>query len=178
MIRVVPHINTSRLTLRAMRMEDFDRFAEIWAQPEVVKHISGKPRSRGQSWTAFLRNAGQWQVTGFGQWAIEARASGQMIGQTGFFNRGRDLGPDFDDYPEAGWVLAAEAQGAGLGVEAAQAVHDWYDRVIPGPLVALIDPRNLTSMKMASVLGYSELREAVYEGDPVQLLRRDKAPQQ
>ena len=36
MSRHVPTINTARITLRAMRPEDFDRFAEIWAMPEVV----------------------------------------------------------------------------------------------------------------------------------------------
>jgi RimJ/RimL family protein N-acetyltransferase len=177
MIRAVPMINTSRLTLRSLRTEDFERFAEIWEQPEVVKYITGKPRSRGQSWTAFLRNAGQWQITGFGNWAIDERASNRLIGQVGFFHGGRDLGPDFDKFPEAGWVLAPEAQSRGLGTEAVRAVHDWYDRVIPGPLVAIIHPKNTVSIKMATRLGYSELRDAKYEGKQVLLFRRDKAPQ-
>ena len=177
MIRAVPLINTSRLTLRPLRMEDFARFADIWADPDVARHVFGQPRSRGQSWRAFVRIAGQWQLTGFGQWAIEDRASGKMIGQPGFFNGGRDLGADFDPFPETGWVLASEAQGKGLGGEATTAVHDWYDRVIPGPLVCMVTPENETSLKLAGALGYSDLRMAEFDGTPVQLMRRDKAPQ-
>ena len=75
MIRSVPTINTSRLALRAMRAEDFDRYAEIWAMPEVVRNITGEPRDRRRAWEAFLRNAGHWQITGFGQWAVIEQSS-------------------------------------------------------------------------------------------------------
>jgi RimJ/RimL family protein N-acetyltransferase len=66
-----------------MRPEDFDRFAEIWANPQVVRQI-GPPKSRAEAWEAFLRNAGHWQMTRFGQWAINDQASRKMVGQTGF----------------------------------------------------------------------------------------------
>lgn len=177
MSRAVPLINTARLTLRAIRTEDFERYAEIWAEPKISKYILGKPRGKGHSWRSFLRIAGQWQLTGFGQWAIDDRATGRMIGQVGFFNGGRDLGADFDPCPEAGWVIAPEAQKAGLASEAAKAVHDWYDRVIPGPLVAMVFPKNAASLKMLKALGYAQMRDAKFEGSTVHLLRRDKAPQ-
>lgn len=175
-MRTIPNINTARLTLRAMRPEDFGRFAEIWSEPEVVRHIGSAPRSRGQSWDAFLRNAGHWQMAGFGQWAIVEQNSRQMIGQTGFFFAARGLGEDFNSHPEAGWVLAPEAQGAGYGLEAAQAAHDWFDRIMPGPLVAMIDPANTVSLRLAVHLGYEEFREAESDGGTIVLLRRHGPP--
>lgn len=175
MSRPIPKINTSRLTLSGMRPEDFDRFAEIWANPEVVRHI-GPPKSRAEAWEAFLRNAGHWQMTGFGQWAINDHASRQMVGQTGFFFAARGVGRDFDACPEAGWVLAPEAQGKGLGIEATKAAHDWHDRVIPGPLVAMVTEDNLASREVADRLGYGLLRRAEIGGDAVLLLRRDGPP--
>ena len=176
MNRSVPIINTARVSLRPMRPEDFDRFAEIWADPEVVSEIRGGVRSRADSWDAFLRNAGHWQMTGFGQWAIwEARAR-RMVGQTGFFFANRHLGEDFDNYPEAGWVLAPEARGQGLAREAARAAHDWFDRVIPGRLSALITKANLRSIAVAQDLGYELLREAEMDGVPVSRMRRNGPP--
>lgn len=175
MNRPIPNINTARLTLSAMRPEDFDRFAEIWANPQVVRHI-GQPKSRAEAWEAFLRNAGHWQMTGFGQWAINDHVSRQMVGQTGFFFAARGLGDDFDACPEAGWVLAPEAHGKGLGAEATRAAHDWYDRVIPGPLVAIVTEANLASRSVAEGLGYTLLRRAEMGGDTVLLLRRDGPP--
>ncbi len=177
MNRNVPTINTARITLRAMRPQDFDRFAEIWAMPEVVKYTGGQPRSRDICWNNFLRNAGHWQMTGFGQWAIEEHVSGRMVGQAGFFYGARGLGTDFDNVPEAGWVLTPDVHGQGLGREAAQAAHDWFDRVVTGPLVCMIDPEHAVSLHLAETLGYVPLRDAKDAAGPVRLLIRKSPPQ-
>lgn len=177
MNRAIPVINTARLSLRAMRPEDFDRYAEIWAAPGVVRHIGGPPWSRTRAWDSFLRNAGHWQMMGFGQWAVTEQASRRMIGQVGFFYACRGLEGAPDTIPEAGWVLAEEAQGRGYGAEAAQAVHDWFDRVIPGPLVCLVAQTNPRSRSIAERLGYGAVQEVQIEGDRAILMRRDRPPQ-
>ncbi|MEP6067187.1 MAG: GNAT family N-acetyltransferase [Paracoccaceae bacterium] len=174
-MRAIPTINTSNLTLRAMRPEDFERYADIWADPTVVRYICGKPRSREESWRAFLTNAGHWQMTGFGQWGIEAHRTNRMVGQVGFFFAKRALGHDFDAWPEAGWVLSEDAQGKGFGREAAIAAHDWFDRVVTGPLVCLLEPAHVRSLQLAHHLGYKPLRRAEIQGETVQLMVR-KAP--
>ena len=176
MSRTIPIINTSHVSLRPMRPEDFDRFAQIWSDPEVTAEITG-PRSRAESWDAFLRNAGHWQMTGFGQWAIWEARSRHMVGQTGFFFSNRNLGDDFDAFPEAGWVLAREAQGQGLARDATQAAHDWFDRVVHGPLVAVITETHERSLSLAETLGYRALRSAEMNGVPVVLLKRVGPPQ-
>jgi len=96
MSRTIPTINTARLTLRAMRAEDFERYAEIWAMPDVADRILDRPRAKAQSWDAFLRNAGHWQITGFGQWAVQLHRQREMLGQTGFVFGSRNFGEDFE----------------------------------------------------------------------------------
>jgi RimJ/RimL family protein N-acetyltransferase len=176
MNRTIPIINTARLSLRAMLPEDFERYAAIWAMPEVLRYLGRAPLGRGQAWASFLRNAGHWQMAGFGQWAVVENSSRQMVGQTGFFYGSETMGPDFDAFPEAGWVLTPEAQGRGLGSEAAHAAHDWFDRVIPGPLVAKIADKNTASLMLAVRLGYRPMRQVDVAGDAVILLRRDGPP--
>ncbi|MBK0327008.1 GNAT family N-acetyltransferase [Rhodobacteraceae bacterium F11138] len=176
MTRAIPNINTARLTLRAMRHEDFDRFAEIWAMPEVVRYLGGQPRSRRRAWEAFLRNAGHWQMTGFGQWAIVEQRSRKIIGQTGFFFGAQAVGEDFDPFPEARWLLVPDARRRGLAQEAVRAAHDWFDRVVPGPLVIQVAPDNETCLRLASEIGYSEMRRARVKGESVVLLRRNGPP--
>ncbi|MEL6467377.1 MAG: GNAT family N-acetyltransferase [Pseudomonadota bacterium] len=177
MARHVPTINTARVTLRAMRPGEFDRFAEIWAMPEITHYVGGSPRARDASWKSFLNIAGHWQVTGFGQWGIEDHSTKQLVGQVGFFYGARGLGDDFDSVPEAGWVLAPEAQGRGLGIEAAQAAHDWFDRVVTGPLVCMIDPAHSGSVRIADQLGYVDMRVTEDEAGPIQLKLRKSPPQ-
>ncbi len=176
MSRTIPTINTPRVTLRAMRAEDFGRFAEIWAMPKVVAYIYGEPRSKSKSWDAFLRIAGHWQIVGFGQWAIQIHGTKPMAGQTGFFFGSRGLGDDFDPYPEAGWVLEPELHRRGLGLEAARAAHDWFDRVVAGRTVCVIEPDNHASLRVAEILGYSLLRETEVDGTRVNLLSRKGPP--
>lgn len=175
MSRIIPTINTSALTLRGMRTEDFKRFSDIWAMRDVVTYIGAKPWPRARSWNAFLRNAGHWQIVGFGQWAIQVHGTADMAGQTGFLFGSRGLGDDFDPFPEARWILSPEYQGRGLGRNAAGAAHDWFDRVISGRTVCMINPENKRSVQIAEHLGYHTLREAK-DGDETILLMSRKGP--
>jgi len=176
MARNIPTINTPSVTLRGMRAEDFTRFAEIWATPEVVSHIRSQPWSRARSWDSFLRNAGHWQITGFGQWGIQIHGHKALAGQTGFFYGSRGFGEDFDPYPEAGWVLAPEHQNQGYGRDAAGAAHDWFDRIVAGRTVCVVSPDNEGSLRVAEKLGYQPLRDAVIDGDAVLLMTRKGPP--
>jgi RimJ/RimL family protein N-acetyltransferase len=149
-----PTLTTPRLTLRPFTLADFDVFAAIWADPVVTAHIGVPARDRGASWQSFLMIAGGWALLGHGQWAIADRATGVLLGQTGFFRVIRGYGAHFDDLPEAGWVLSREAMGRGYGTEAVRAAHDWFDAHVGGPTVAQIDGRNAASQALASRMGY------------------------
>jgi len=175
MARVIPTINTARLTLRAMKAPDFDHYAALWANADVVGDIGVPVRSRSAAWTSFLRNAGHWQIIGFGQWAIEPHRAGALAGQVGFGFAERGYGEDFDAFPEAGWMLSPEAQGQGLGREAALAAHDWFDRVVTGPLVCVVAKENARSLAVAARLGYTFLRDSP-DGSAM-LMERRSPPQ-
>lgn len=176
MARAIPNINTTRVTLRAMRLEDFDRFAEIWASPAATLQATGGPWSRPRAWEAFLRNAGHWYMAGFGEWAIEERGTRRMIGQAGFRFGGTEFGSDFDSYPEASAILDPELQRKGLGTEAISAAHDWFDRVITGPLVARIYEDDAPSFAIAEHLGYKTIRTITIDDRAIFLMRRNSPP--
>jgi RimJ/RimL family protein N-acetyltransferase len=170
---VLPMVDTARLRLRPFRREDFPAFAAIWQEPEVTRFIGKKPRPLAESWGAFLKIAGGWALEGFGQWAIERKADGALIGQTGFFTAMRGLGEDFDQSPESGWVLTTAAHRQGYGPEAVRAAHDWFDaQPFAGRTVAMIERGHGASFRIAASLGYLPMREVEDKGDPVMLLER------
>jgi RimJ/RimL family protein N-acetyltransferase len=175
-MRAIPTIRTARLTLRSMRAEDFGRFADIWALCDLRHHVSGRPVDESRAWGAFLRNAGHWQLTGFGHWAVEPHGKRQMMGQAGFGLGRAGLGEDFDAYPEAAWVLHPEVQGQGLATDAAQAAHDWFDRVVTGPVVCKVAPDDTHSLAIAEKLGYVALRTVDLRDLTVQLMFRKTPP--
>ncbi|MEX0338378.1 MAG: GNAT family N-acetyltransferase, partial [Arenibacterium sp.] len=82
----------------------------------------------------------------------------------------------FDRFPETSWLTVPEAQGSGLAVEAVQAAHEWFDRVIPGTLLLRIGEGQSRSLKMAERLGYRETTHAGNGAQPYRLLRRDGPP--
>lgn len=171
---MVPVIETERLILRGMARGDFPALAAIWQEPGVVRFIGGKPRPLAESWAVFLRIAGSWAIEGFGQWGIFRRADNAFLGQAGFFTAMRGLGPDFDDAPEAGWVLTSSVHGQGFGREAVGATHRWFDaQPFGGRSRAMIEVGHAASLAVAHGLGYRELRQAEDMGDPVILLARD-----
>jgi RimJ/RimL family protein N-acetyltransferase len=107
-------IETERLILRQNRLEDFEQAYAIYSDPDVVRHIgNGQPGTRQDVWFRLLRFVGHWQLLGYGLFAIIEKASGRMIGETGFADFKRGLGDDFDPFPEAAWILASDMHGKG-----------------------------------------------------------------
>lgn len=170
----IPRLVSERLVLRGMGKADFAEFAAVWQEPEVVRYIGAKPRPMAECWSTFLRIAGSWAIDGFGQWAITRRSDGRFLGQCGFFMAMRGLGADFDEVPEAGWVLTTDAHGQGYGREAVGMAHAWFDaQTFGGRSVAMIELGHAGSFAVAERLGYRPMREVEDTGDRVMLLRRD-----
>ncbi|MCJ8158264.1 GNAT family N-acetyltransferase [Sphingomonas sp. LaA6.9] len=167
-----PVIETPRLILRADRAEDFDDFATLWADAAVTRFIGGKPFTRTESWTRFLRNAGLWPVLGYGYWAIEDRSTGAYRGNIGFadFERGID---SIRGVPEAGWVLHPQAHGQGLATEIVGAITRWADANLPHPETAcIIDPGNVPSIRVAEKNGFVAQGLVDFAGGTTRVFKR------
>src|SRR6185312_2505807 len=61
---VIPEIDTARLTLRAHTLADFDDYCAMWGDSEVTRYIGGKPFTREECWSRFLRQSGHWALMG------------------------------------------------------------------------------------------------------------------
>ncbi|MGX6646928.1 GNAT family N-acetyltransferase [Maricaulaceae bacterium MS644] len=155
MSEAVPVLKTKRLILRAFTAADFDAFAAIWGDASVVRHISGTPSSRSDSWSRLLRLAGSWPLLGYGYWAVEERATGRLTGMAGLADFKREIGADIAGLPEAGWVFSPEFHGKGYATEAMRAALCWADAALDAEKsCCLIHPNNAASINVAQKLGY------------------------
>lgn len=168
-----PTLETARLRLRPYRLDDFDAYAALWADPDVTRFVGGAPFPREEAWTRFLRQGGMWRFLGFGFFAVVDRDSGAYLGDAGVQDRRRDITPSLDGALEAGWALTPAAQGRGLATEAMRAVFGWTDATWPGrPVTCIIAPGHTVSLRVAAKLGFVERARADYGGRPVVLLER------
>ncbi|MEQ8433536.1 MAG: GNAT family N-acetyltransferase [Oceanicaulis sp.] len=151
----VPVLATDRLILRAFAAADFDAFAAIWGDASVVRHISGAPSSRSESWSRLLRLAGGWSLLGYGYWAVEEAATGRLTGMAGLADFKREIGADIAGLPEAGWVFSPEFHRLGYATEAMRAALAWADAALDADRsCCLIHPENAASINVAEKLGY------------------------
>lgn len=170
---LAPRLETERLILRAHKLDDFEDYVAMWGDPEMTRHIGGKPRPRDEAWFAFLRYAGLWAHLGFGYWAVEDRETGRYAGDVGVADFKRPIEPSFGETPEMGWTIAPAFQGRGYASEAGAAVTNWADETLGAPrLVCMIAPENATSFRIAEKLGFSEYARTEFKGSPTVLLER------
>ena len=171
----LPVIETERLRLRRHRVDDFEAFAALWADPEVVRFITGKPSTREESWGHYLRIAGSWSVLGFGFLAVEDKSTGAYLGDVGFHDARRDMVPSIEGIPEAGWVLSPSVHGKGFATEIVKAAHAWGDDHLQAEKsVCIISPENLASIRVAEKCGYAEAARTTYHGETVILFERHR----
>ena len=111
---------TARLLLRRWRDSDRGPFAELNADPQVMRYF---PATMGRPASDALadRIEARFAQYGYGLWAVEIRATGEFIGFTGL-NPMPPIGVSGTDGMEIGWRLARRAWHQGYATEAARAV--------------------------------------------------------
>lgn len=169
-----PLIELPRLRLRAHTIADFESCLQLWSDPTVTRFIGGRPSTGEEVWQRIQRYAGSWILLGHGFWVIEDKAGSALLGEIGIMDARRAIDPPFGDDKEVGWALLPQAHGKGYASEALAAVLAWEKDVFNAPcLVALIDPENAPSIRLATRFGFTERARSVYKDVPtIQFERR------
>jgi RimJ/RimL family protein N-acetyltransferase len=142
-------LETDRLKLRMWRESDLDEYAEMCADPMVMRYLGpGTVYTRSEAWRSIAFFMGHWQMRGYGHWAVEEKATGRMIGRIGFLN------PEGWPAFEIGWTLARPAWGNGYATEGATtALRYAFNELDQRHVISLIHPENRRSIKVAERLG-------------------------
>ena len=154
--RVVPFsLETERLVLREMSMEDYDALYDVWADSDNMKHYPYTfDETRVREW--ILRNRERYQQYGFGLWAVCLKKTGEVIGDCGLTLQNIDG----ELLPEIGYHIRRDQQNKGYAKEAATAVRDRAFRHTSYPaLYSYCKYTNEASYKTAEAIGMTFLRE-------------------
>jgi RimJ/RimL family protein N-acetyltransferase len=145
----IPTLETERLVLRMFRPSDFDAYAAMCGDAEVMRYIgTGEPLTREDAWRNLALMIGHWELRGYGLWAAEEQATGQLIGRIGCWN------PEGWPGLEVGWILRRTSWGKGLAIEGARAaVRYAFTELRQTRVLSLIHPANAASIRVAERLG-------------------------
>jgi len=151
-----PLLTTERLELWRPRAADAPELYALVA-PEAMRRFLGGPTTEGEEFLRFLRNAGSWELYGYGMFLLRERGRAPLVGIAGVFRSWRAFGKGMADVPEAGWITAGGSGGQGYATEAMRAALAWFDRSFTEPrTVCMIEDGNAPSMAVAARLGFVE----------------------
>ena len=155
-------LETGRLTVRRWLGTDLEAMIRVLGDPEVMRFSNGALDAGAVTDWLKLRTDGASDGSDPGPWAVVERATGLTIGYCGFFRF-----PVIDGRPETeiGYRFARDAWGKGYATEAALAVRDdgFAERGL-ARLIALIDPDNTRSIRVAEKLGMHYEKDVTLEG--------------
>ena len=156
-------LETDRLFLRKMNMDDFESLYAVLADPEIMQHYPYSfDEERVKDW--IRRNMKRYEDNGFGLWAVCLKETGEMIGDCVLTLQnieGQML-------PEIGYHIRRDCQHKGYAKEAAGAVRDWAFKNTDYPaLYSYCKYTNEASFKTAEAIGMHFEKEYPDEANEV-----------
>ena len=165
-------VETSRLLLRPWRESDLDDYAQMLADPEVMRYLTHEygPLSREESAQAHARILHLWQEHGFGPWAAIEKGSGRWVGKIGLNLLENWPGPH---KVEVEWQLTVPSWGRGYATEGGRAaVRYGFDRLGLDRIISITVPQHVASQKIMRKCGLS-YQGIVQLDDPRTRTKRD-----
>ncbi|MGW5737310.1 MULTISPECIES: GNAT family N-acetyltransferase [Streptomyces] len=155
-------IRTPRLVLRRWREADVAPMTAIHADPEVMRWIGDGSVHAEEEWTRSVMAMWEheWRTEGFGLFAVEVRATGELAGFTGLSVP--HYLPEVLPAVEIGWRLGRSFWGQGLATEAARAALDFglTDRGLER-IISVVQVGNHASERVMNKLGLRVERGSV-----------------
>jgi RimJ/RimL family protein N-acetyltransferase len=162
---------TPRLEVRLPRESDRDRFVELFGDDDYMVFSSGVlavPDAHARFDEMLVRAA----ELPFAKQPVVERSSGTIVGYAGVnwfeFEGERRL--------EFGWRLVPEARGRGYATEASRALLDLAAGTFRGEILAIVDPDNHPSRRVADKLGFTVWKQAIVDDYLADLLRYPVGP--
>jgi RimJ/RimL family protein N-acetyltransferase len=153
-------VETERLFLRELLLNDIEPLAAILGSPEVTRHIAG-PRDANAVRRWIQDQQASYREHGYGHWAVIHRESATLVGYAGLEG----------ERPELGCVLDEPYWRLGLATEILSAVRDHaFTSLGVEALSARVSRKNKAGKKLAAALGLrldhdgDELVYAVHRG--------------
>lgn len=153
-------METARLFLREFVPEDVAPLSRVLCDRETMRFYPMTfDEAAAKEWIA--RNQRRYANEGHGLWAMDLKATGEMIGDCGITLQN----VDGESLLEIGYHLRREMWGQGYATEAARACRDHgFAKLQAEFLVSLVRPENVPSCRVAERNGMKVWKETMHAG--------------
>ncbi len=153
-------LRTARVALREFTAPDVDVVAAMMADGDQMR-LYPRPRTKEETKAWMKRTMDLYQNHGFGLWFIESVESSEFLGYCGI----RPRMVEGAEEVEMAWHTMKHVWNKGVATHAATACRDFaFTRLDVPRLVAIIDPDNPASMRVANKIGMQLEKETVVDG--------------
>ncbi|UFH33243.1 GNAT family N-acetyltransferase [Chryseobacterium sp. C-71] len=159
------YLETERLILREIVLEDVEAFFAMDSNPEVVKYVGIQPLtdiSQSAEMIKSIRN--QYTENGIGRWAVIRKEDGKLVGWSGL-----KLIKEINNHQnihDLGYRFTPEYWGKGYATETSIAVLNYaFNEMKLDQVFAYADVENDISNHVLRKLGFEEKETFIDEGD-------------
>ena len=152
-------LNTERTYLREFLLTDAEAFYSLNEDPEVIRYTGDEPFSSIAEAEAFIKAYDQYQVNGYGRWAVCLKDTDAFMGFCGL-----KYHPD-EDLTEVGFRFYRKYWNQGFATETAKACIELGFNEFELPAIyAHADRENFGSIRVLEKCGLSFVKPIEYDG--------------
>jgi len=144
-------LETNRLSLRRLSIDDADFILKLLNEPSFIHNIGDRGVRTIEEARAYILNGpvASYEKYGFGLWLVEAKHSGARVGICGLLKR--EVLEDID----IGYALVPEFWSRGYALESASAVLSYArEELRLKRVVAVVNPDNQSSIRLLEKIGF------------------------
>ncbi len=153
-------LETERLILRRQQATDIAPLVDLWADPEVTRYLGG-PRDRDWLQSVFEETAQDPYAERYDLWPVIEKETDQVVGHCGLLDKEVEGRTEI----ELNYILVSSAWGKGYATEMGLALKRYaFEGMRIDRLIALIEPENVASERVAVKIGMRFEKEVVRPG--------------
>lgn len=154
-------VETERLCIRKITDADAQELSKVLADPTVMKYSTVGVHSEQQIHDYIVNCQKQYNLNGYGHWAIYHSSTSEFIGVCGLNKHEIDSG----EVIHINYRLAVNQQGKGYAVESTLGVLDYAKHLLKLDAIhALIEPENTSSIKVVNRTGFEFIEASSFRG--------------
>ena len=139
-------LQTPRLILRELSVDDAENFYALNSNPNVVKYTGDPPFQSISEAEEFLKNYKPYAAYGYGRWAVIEKETGKFIGWCGLKFDGKET--------DIGFRFFEEYWGKGFATESAKACLEFgFTKLNLEEIIGRAMHKNLGSIRVLEKIG-------------------------